>query len=684
MESPTKAKSISKMLGSNYKVMASVGHIRDLPKSKLGIDVENNFEPNYINIRGKGPLIKELKTEAKKANKVLLATDPDREGEAIAWHLAHILELNPEDSIRVTFNEITKNTVKEEIKNPRAIDMGLVDAQQARRVLDRLVGYKISPLLWKKIKNGLSAGRVQSVALKIICDREREIQDFVPEEYWSIEATLKKGRKSFVAEYIGSVKNGKLEKNKGRITDRQVIENALSNINRSSFVVNELNSSKAVRSPYQPFTTSTMQQEASKRINFSTKKTMMVAQKLYEGINIPGVGTTGLITYMRTDSVRISDEAKNLALKYIEDEFGKEYVKGSRAAKAGKSVQDAHECIRPTDITKSPISIKEHLTNDEFKLYNLIWNRFLASLMSDARYDKLSVNILSNTEMFNAKGRVLTFDGFLRVYGAGNEKDEILPEMEVGDLLKLVDLVDSQHFTQPPARYNEAGLIKYLEENGIGRPSTYSPIISTIQSRYYVVMEEKRFVPTELGETVNELLLKYFKDIDNEKFTADLETELDKISEGDYEWKNLIARVYNGLMKDLEVAERDAEKFEVRDEETDVICEKCGRNMVIKIGRFGKFLACPGFPDCRNAKPLVEEIGIDCPKCSDGKIVVKRSKKGRKFYGCSNYPECDFVTWNEPIDRICPTCGEILTKVVNRRGELIKCSNSKCDYSERK
>lgn len=679
VESPTKAKTIKKMLGKNYKVVASVGHIRDLPKSKLGIDVENNFEPKYINIRGKGELIKSLKKEAKQADKIFLATDPDREGEAISWHLSYILGMDINDKSRVTFNEITKETVKKQIKNPRTIDMDLVDAQQARRILDRLAGYKISPLLWKKVKNGLSAGRVQSVVLKSICDREQEIDDFVSEEYWTIEAILKKNRKTFNSKYYGNIQGNKIVKKE--IKDEEEAINILNKIDKNNFIVKNIKEGSRKKSPASPFTTSTLQQESSKRLNFSTKKTMMVAQSLYEGVSLPKVGQVGLITYMRTDSTRISDEALNNLMKFIEEEYGKNYVGARKVAKKASNIQDAHECIRPTDVSKTPHSIKDSLSKDEFKLYSLIWKRFVASQMKAALYNTMSLEIISNSEVFKSSGSQITFDGFLKVYEFSTEKDNILPNLEIDDVLQAKEVSKIQHFTQPPARYNEASLIKMLEELGIGRPSTYSPTISTLLSRYYVVIEEKRLIPTELGLTVNDILCDNFSDLINEKFTANMEDNLDKIAEGKMKWQDLITLFYEQLEKDLKIAEQSIEKVEIKDEVTNEICEKCGRNMVIKMGRYGKFLACPGFPDCRNTKPLIEKIDVKCPKCG-GDIVVKRSKKGRKFFGCNNYPECDFVSWNKPIDKKCPKCGDILTVKQNRNSKIIKCNNKTCDYRE--
>ena len=668
------------MLGTNYNVIASVGHVRDLPKSKLGIDIEKDFEPQYMNIYGKGPLINEIKAEAKKADKIILATDPDREGEAISWHLSYILGMDPEDKNRVTFNEITKDTVKREIKNPRTIDMDLVDAQQARRELDRLAGYKISPLLWKKVKSGLSAGRVQSAVLKLICDREEEINNFISEEYWTIQADLRAGRLKLLADYYGVKEKGKAKK--VELKSEADADKVLNNIDRDKFLVDSVKNGKRSRKSPLPFTTSTMQQEASRRINFSTKKTMMVAQSLYEGIKLPKVGSVGLITYMRTDSTRISAEAQNAGLNFIEKSYGKNYIGKKKAAskKKNEGVQDAHESIRPTDVTRTPHSIKDSLSRDEFKLYSLIWNRFVASLMADAIYDTISADIISKTELFRVSGSMLAFDGFLRVYDYSNEKNTELPPLEEGQILKLKEINKEQHFTSPPPRYNEASLIKELEALGVGRPSTYAPTISTLQSRYYVVLEEKKFVPTELGQTVNEILVENFDNLVDKKFTAQMEFELDEIAAGKKPWKELVRAFYGDLKKDLDKAYENIEKVQIEDPVTDVICDKCGRNMVIKMGRYGKFLACPGFPDCRNTKPLVEKIGVKCPKCGKGEIVVKRSKKGRIFYGCDSYPKCEFVSWNKPIKEICPKCESILTEMKSKGKKIIKCSNDKCDY----
>ncbi len=680
VESPTKAKTIKKMLGSNYKVIASVGHVRDLPKSRLAIDVDNNFEPEYINIRGKGKIINELKKESAKADRVFLATDPDREGEAISWHLSHILNMAPEQEARVTFNEITKDTIRKQIKKPRSIDKDLVDAQQARRILDRLTGYKISPLLWSKIKNGLSAGRVQSVALKIICDKEHEINEFVSEEYWEIEAVLKKSRKSFSSKYYGELKGDKSIK--VEITNEKQADEILSKLDPEKFVIREIKEGTRTKKPSQPFTTSTMQQESSRKLNFTSRKTMMIAQNLYEGVSIPKEGQVGLITYMRTDSTRMSEDAKNRILGFIDEKFGENYTGKGIISKKTQNVQDAHECIRPTDVNRTPESIKDSLSRDEFKLYNLIWKRTVASLMKEALYSTMSIEISNNSQIFKSSGSQIKFDGFLKVYNFTQEKDNILPDLEEDETLKSKSIEKTQHFTQPPARYNEATLIKKLEDLGIGRPSTYAPIMSTLLSRYYVVLENKKLFPTELGIAVNELLRENFKDLINEKFTANMENELDEIAKGNLQWQKLIGEFYKKLEKDLKVADKNVEKVEIRDKETDVICDKCGRNMVIKMGRYGKFLACPGFPECRNTKPLIEKIGVKCPKCQDGDIVVKRSKKGRKFFGCSNYPECDFVSWNKPIDRKCPKCNSILTEMNSKNKKVVKCSNATCDYRE--
>ena len=684
VESPAKAKTISKFLGRKYKVKASVGHIRDLPKSSLGIDIDNNFQPKYITIRGKGPVVQELKKEAKRSKKVFLATDPDREGEAISWHLAYLLGIDENEPVRIEFNEITKEAIEKAIKKPRVIDKNLVDAQQARRVLDRLVGYKISPLLWRKIKRGLSAGRVQSVAVKLICDREKEIENFVPEEYWSIKAIMEKDDDRFEATFYGILNNGKEEKIE--LTNKEKVEEIVSSLDKDSFIVKEVKKGSKKRNPNPPYITSTLQQDASRRLGFSTKKTMAIAQQLYEGIDIKGEGTVGLVTYIRTDSTRISTEAINMAKDFIIENFGKEYSNGGKNySNKKKEAQDAHECIRPTSIFRKPDDIKDSLTKDQYLLYDLIWKRFISSQMSPAIYDTLSLKLVSNNNLFKASGSKLKFDGFMKVYGVGkqNEKEEKaeIPLLVEGEKIKAREIKPEQHFTQPPARYTEATLIKTLEELGIGRPSTYSPIISTILNRNYVTIKNKAFYPTELGILVNELLEEYFKDIVDVKFTADLEEKLDEIAEGNYSWQSVVEDFYSHFEKVLKRAEEEISNIKIEDEVTDEICEKCGRNMVIKYGRYGKFLACPGYPECKNTKPIQDKIGVKCPECG-GDIVRLRSSKGRTFYGCSNYPKCNFMTWKEPINEKCPNCGATMVKEENKKGLLKKCSNKDCGYSK--
>jgi len=683
VESPAKAKTISKILGRNYKVVASVGHVRDLPKSRLGVEVENDFEPDYINIRGKGPLIKELKKEAKKADKVFLATDPDREGEAISWHLAYILGLDESDGYRVEFNEITKERIKHAIKNPRNLDKNLVDAQQARRVLDRLVGYKISPLLWKKIKKGLSAGRVQSVSVKLICDRESEIDEFNPKEYWTIKALLNKDNQHFESNFHGFEKNGK--DIKLEINNKEESDKILKGLKLNSFVVNEVKKGKRKRNPYPPYTTSTMQQDASKKLGFSTKKTMMVAQQLYEGIDLKKGGITGLITYMRTDSTRVSNEAMGSAKNYIKKYFGEEFSNGGRSYsnKSKKETQDAHEGIRPTYIDHSPETIKDYLNKDQYKLYKMIWSRFMGSQMKEALYNTLNVKILNGEYVFRSTGSQLLFPGFLKIYSTTDEEisDMSLPSMSKDDILELEKLEPKQNFTQPPARFTEASLIKLMEELGIGRPSTYSPTISTILSRGYVVLDKKSFFPTELGLLVNDLLTEYFKHVVNEKFSANLEDELDNIASGNIFWKEVVRDFYKDFKKELKIAEEEIDKIEIEDEVSDILCEKCGRNMVVKHGRFGKFLACPGYPECKNTKPIVDKIDVPCPACG-GDVVRKKSKKGRIFYGCNNYPDCDFVSWDEPVKEKCPDCNGPMIMKKSKSKTTIKCIDSSCGYSK--
>ena len=648
VESPAKANTIKKFLGGNYKVMASMGHIRDLPKSKIGVDIEHDFEPEYINIRGKGDLIKSLKKEAKNASKVYLATDPDREGEAIAWHLSHILEI-PQDAVcRVTFNEITKETVQKSIKEPRKIDMNLTDAQQARRVLDRIVGYKISPILWKKVKRGLSAGRVQSVAVKLIVDREEEIEKFIPQEYWNIYAILiePKSNKKFEAKFYG--KDGK----KLEINSQEEVENILKQIENGKYIVEDVKKGEKKRNPAPPFTTSTMQQEASRKIGFTLKKTMSVAQGLYEGVKVTERGTVGLITYMRTDSTRISEEARHAAKNYIEETYGKSYYE-NRYYKTKQNSQDAHEAIRPTYIDLTPEKIKNDLTPDQYKLYRLIYNRFIASQMSAAVYDTVSANINVNSYNFKANGQTLKFKGFMTLYvettdSEQEETDENIPELVVGQEVIKEKLDPKQSFTEPPPRYTEASLVKALEEKGIGRPSTYSPTITTILDRHYIQKEQKQLVPTELGKVVNTILTENFTDIINVEFTAKIEEDFDEIAEGKEPWKKVIREFYGPFEKEVEKVDKELEHVKLEDEVTDIPCEKCGRMMVIKYGRYGKFLACPGYPECKNAKPLVENIDVPCPVCG-AKVQVRRTKRGKKYYICENNPKsCNYISWNKP------------------------------------
>lgn len=649
VESPAKANTIKKFLGGNTKVVASMGHIRDLPKSKMGIDIEHDFEPEYINIRGKGDLIKSLKAEAKKAKKVFLATDPDREGEAIAWHLAYILQIPEDSTCRVTFNEITKDAVQNSIKHPRKIDMNLTDAQQARRVLDRIVGYKISPVLWKKVRRGLSAGRVQSVAVKLIVDREEEIEKFIPEEYWNIFVTLldEVSRKTFVAKLYGK------DKKKIELHCKEEVDAILKNIENGKYIVSEVKKGERKRTPAPPFTTSTMQQEASRKLGFTLKKTMSIAQGLYEGVKVEGKGTVGLITYMRTDSTRISDEARAAAKIEIERQYGKEYYE-NRYYKTKQNSQDAHEGIRPTYIDLNPEKIKDSLTKEQYKLYKLIYNRFLASQMQAAVYDTISANIDVNNYNFRATGQSLKFKGFMVLYvetqddDKEDDKDSFVPELKEGQEVIKKKIDSKQSFTEPPPRYTEASLVKALEEKGIGRPSTYSPTITTILERRYIEKEQKQLVPTELGKVVNKLLTENFTDVINIEFTAKIEEEFDEVAEGKESWKQVIREFYGPFEKEVEKVEKELEHVELTEEISDVPCEKCGRMMVIKYGRYGKFLACPGYPECKNAKPFVETIDVPCPKCG-GKIQVRKSKKKRKFYICENNPgSCDYISWNKP------------------------------------
>lgn len=680
VESPAKAATIGKFLGNNYKIEASMGHIRDMPKSQMGIDFENDFEPKYITIRGKGELLSKLRKDAKTADKVYLATDPDREGEAISWHLLHALNLGEEKPIsRITFNEITKTAVKKSITEARDIDMDLVDAQQARRVLDRMVGYTVSDLLWKKVKKGLSGGRVQSVALRLICDREEEIRDFIPEEYWTLGAKLKDDEdKSFEAKFYGKG-NEKIE-----LANEGETNAVLQGLEDKEFQVKEVKTGSRQKKPVAPFTTSTMQQEASKHLNMATQKTMMIAQQLYEGVNVKGEGTVGLVSYIRTDSFRISDEAYEAAVAFIKETYGEDFVNPERIIYKSKGkTQDAHEAIRPTNVNRTPESIKDSLSKDQYRLYRLIWERFVASQMSSAQYDTLSVKLLAGEYSFRASGSHLRFAGFLEVYNKGEEEDEkVIPKLTEGDKLQAEKLLPEQHFTQPPARFTDASLIKTLEEIGVGRPSTYAPTLTTIQARHYVTKEAKNLFPTELGELVNDIMRHYFPDIVDIDFTAHMEERLDDVEMGKEEWKQIIRDFYPGFKESVENAVEKLEKVEIKDEESDVVCEKCGRKMVIKYGRYGKFLACPGFPECQNAKPYFEEAGVNCPECG-GKVLIKKTKKGRVYYGCEHHPECGFMSWNKPTGEKCPRCGAFLEEK-GRKNPKIVCSNEKCGYVQEK
>ena len=676
VESPAKAKTIEKFLGkSHYTVKASVGHVRDLPKSTLGVDIDNNFEPRYINIRGKGDLIKELKKEAKKAKRVYLATDPDREGEAISWHLAYILGIDENDECRIEFNEITKDAIKKAIKNPRNIDLKLVDAQQARRVLDRLLGYQISPILWAKVRKGLSAGRVQSVTTKLICEREREINDFVPKEYWSLEIEGKtKDNENITFKFI-SYNNEKIELN-----NEEEVNHILENIKNEKLVVEKIESKTRRKSAPKPFTTSMLQQEAANKLSFTTKKTMMVAQELYEGVDIECEGTLGIISYIRTDSKRISDEAKEKAKTYIIDDLGEKYYKEHKEKKDNKEkkkVQDAHEAIRPTSVFRTPDSIKSSLSRDQFKLYNLIWRRFVASQMEDSLFDVLTVDCKIGNALFRASGSVMKFDGYTKVYNFTERQDKILPPIAENDELEVNKFLPNQHFTQPPARYTEASLVKTLEELGIGRPSTYAPTITTILNRGYVEKEGTSLHPTELGMIVTDILDINFQKFIDVDFTVQMESKLDEIEEGDIQWKDVVGEFYEPLREAIKEANEKIEKINM-DEETDEICEECGSNMVIKYGRFGKFMACKNYPECKNTKPLVNKIGVKCPKCKDGEIILRKSKKGKAFYGCSNYPECDFISWNKPTGEVCKECGSYMVEKRTKSEAKEVCSNKEC------
>lgn len=676
VESPAKASTITKFLGKNYTVMASMGHVRDLPKSQLGIDIDNDYEPKYITIRGKGELLSSLRKEAKNADHIYLATDPDREGEAISWHLMTALNLNEEKTDRITFNEITKDAVEKSIKSARGIDMNLVNAQQARRVLDRLVGYPVSNLLWQKVKGRLSGGRVQSAALKMICDREDEIRSFIPEEYWTISSFVADSAKNRFEAKLYGTHEAKLELKSKEETDK-----VLNAVEGSDFVVKEIKKSEKTRKPYPPFTTSTLQQEASKYLNYTAQKTMMLAQQLYEGIEIKGEGTVGLVSYIRTDSVRVSDEAYGQVTEYIRENIGDKYVPAERNIyKTKKNAQDAHEAIRPTYSSRTPESLKASLTNDQFKLYKLIWERFVSSQMAPAVYESMAVSIEAGEYIFRINASAIKFKGFLEVYNRVEETENIakFPKITENCVLKLESIVPEQHFTQPPARYTDASLIKTMEELGIGRPSTYAPILATIITRNYVAKEKKAIFPTELGEIVNDIMKEYFPEIVNISFTAEMEDELDKVEDGSDEWKKAIREFYPMFKSQLENAMEKLEKIEIKDEESDVVCEKCGRTMVIKLGRYGKFLACPGYPECNNAKPYFESAGVDCPKCG-GKILKKKSKKGRTYYGCEHNPECDFVSWDKPAKEKCPKCGSYMVEKGHDPVKLV-CSDQKCGF----
>ncbi|KSU85059.1 MULTISPECIES: type I DNA topoisomerase [Fictibacillus] len=681
VESPAKAKTIKKYLGSKYIVKASMGHVRDLPRSQMGVEINDNFNPKYITIRGKGPVLKELKTAAKKVKKIFLASDPDREGEAIAWHLAHSLDIDLNSECRVVFNEITKNAIKDSFKRPRKINMDLVDAQQARRVLDRLVGYKISPLLWKKVKKGLSAGRVQTVALRLIVEREKEIKAFVPEEYWKIKASFSYGKEEFEAGFYG------VDGKKRELANEEEVKEVLSKLKGNTFSIASVQKKERKRNPAPPFITSSLQQEAARKLNFRAKKTMMLAQQLYEGIDLGKEGTVGLITYMRTDSTRISDLAKEEAQAFITEEYGKEFVnqvnRGEK--KPGKNTQDAHEAIRPSSASKHPKELKEYLSRDQLRLYRLIWERFIASQMSSAVLDTMTVDLENEGVIFRANGSKVKFPGFMKVYIEGNDdgkkdEDRLLPDLEEGKTAKKKEIEPTQHFTQPPPRYSEARLVRTMEELGIGRPSTYAPTLDTIQKRGYVMLDDKKFQPTELGEVVLELTLEFFSQVFNVEFTAQMENDLDEIEDGEKHWNEVIDEFYKSFEKQLVVAEEEMKEVEIKDEPAGEDCEVCGHEMVYKMGRYGKFMACSNFPECRNTKPIVKDTGVECPECHKGTIVERKSKKRRIFYGCSRYPDCEFVSWDKPVGRTCPKCGKMLVEKKTKKGKVVQCIS--CDYAE--
>jgi len=678
LESPSKAKTIRKILGSGYKIEACVGHVRDLPKSHFGVDVDNDYEPKYITIRGKGDILAGLRKQAKAAKKVYLATDPDREGEAISWHLMHALKLDASNTERITFNEITKNAVKKSLKEARPIDMNLVDAQQARRVLDRIVGYRISPLLWKKVKKGTSAGRVQSVVLKLVCDREEEIEQFIPEEYWTLEVKLEKGKSKITARYNAG------DNDKKELKTQEDVDTIVKVLKKAEFVVREVKQGTRQKKPPAPFTTSTLQQEASKLFGYATSRTMRIAQQLYEGVDVKGEGTVGLVSYIRTDSPRISDDAYEDAVTAIKAEYGGEYLPAERPQYKTKGrAQDAHEAIRPTSAARKPELLKASLTGEQFKLYKLIWERFVGSQMASAVYDTLAVKIVAksgkNETILRTSGSVLKFDGYLAVYSKNedSEKDVTIPVLVEGETLKSLEFLPAQHFTQPAPRFSEGSMVRTMEELGIGRPGTFAQTITTLMNRGYMTKENRVLYPTELGEIINEIMNDYFEEIVDADFTARMESDLDRVEDGEVEWKNVVREFYPPLAVKIQEAEEKIGDIEVKDQETDILCEHCGRNMVIKFGRFGKFLACPGFPECRNAKPLFEEAGVNCPLC-DGKVVIKKSKKGRKYFGCEKNPECEFISWNLPTGEKCPECGEFLVEK-GRRKRVIACSS--CTYA---
>ncbi|MBF0980247.1 MAG: type I DNA topoisomerase [Clostridiales bacterium] len=682
VESPSKAKTIGKFLGSKYKVIASVGHLRDLPKSRIGIDIENEFEPQYISIRGKGDIIKELKKEAKKANKVYLATDPDREGEAISWHIANLLNIDLQEECRIVFNEITKTAIQKAIKNPRKIDLKLVDAQQARRVLDRLVGYQISPLLWRKLQRGLSAGRVQSAALRMICDREDAIKEFVADEYWNIVATLSKetSDKKIKEKNKFDAKLVKISGEKSVVSNEKSAKTIEKELAKGDYKVSSIEKKEKISNPHAPFTTSSLQQDAANKLGFSTKKTMIVAQQLYEGVLIPTRGTLGLLTYIRTDSVRISDEARQSAKNYIIEKFGEKYYAGAVYSNKKKDVQDAHEAIRPSHIDLTPDELYSVISKDQYNLYKLVWNRFIASQMSKAVYDSTAVNIENGKYSFRASGSVVKFDGYLKVYRNENDTENKMPNVEKGDLLSLLNLNLEQCFTQPPSRYTEASLVKDLEEKDIGRPSTYAPIIATLAQRKYITKEKKSILPTDLGFLVTDLMKSYFNEIVDVGFTAQMEDKLDDIEVKDANWKKIIEEFYAIFSKSLKVADEQIEKVEIPDEPTGEICEICGKPMLKKNGRFGAFAACSGYPECKNTKPIVQKIGVSCPKCGKD-IIQKKGKSGKIFYGCSGYPDCDQVFWNKPTDKKCPECSSLMVEKKNKKTNFA-CSNPECGYKE--